>query len=48
MESLQRDGVQYMDQPFYAAGYDSPFKLVNRKNEVWVLKKEQEKEQEKE
>ncbi|KAK9531551.1 hypothetical protein VZT92_010970 [Zoarces viviparus] len=42
MESLQRDGVQYVDKPFYAAGYDSPFKLMNRRNEVWVLKKEQE------
>ncbi|XP_037305434.1 heme-binding protein 2 [Pungitius pungitius] len=42
MESLQRDGLQYVDQPFYTAGYDSPFKLTNRRNEVWVLKKEQE------
>lgn len=42
MESLQRDGVPYMEKPFYAAGYDSPFKLTNRRNEVWVLKKEQE------
>lgn len=39
LESLQRDGVQYVDKPFYAAGYDSPFKLTNRRNEVWVLKK---------
>ncbi|KAM3603331.1 uncharacterized protein V6R79_020497 [Siganus canaliculatus] len=39
LESLQRDGVQYVDQPFYSAGYDSPFKLTNRRNEVWVLKK---------
>lgn len=42
MESLQRDGLQYVDQPFYTAGYDSPFKLTNRRNEVWLLKKEQE------
>ncbi|XP_070782102.1 heme-binding protein 2 [Enoplosus armatus] len=40
LESLQRDGVPYVDKPFYAAGYDSPFKLTNRRNEVWVLKKE--------
>nr|XP_033504735.1 heme-binding protein 2 isoform X1 [Epinephelus lanceolatus] len=39
IESLQRDGLQYVDKPFYAAGYDSPFKLTNRRNEVWVLKK---------
>lgn len=42
MESLQRDGVQYIDKPYYAVGYDSPFKLTNRRNEVWVLKKEPE------
>ena len=42
LESLQRDGVQYVDKPFYTAGYDSPFKLTNRRNEVWVLKKEPE------
>lgn len=34
MESLQRDGVQYIDKPYYAVGYDSPFKLTNRRNEV--------------
>ncbi|XP_076027792.1 heme-binding protein 2 [Genypterus blacodes] len=40
MVSLQRDGAPYRDDPYYAAGYDSPFKLTNRKNEVWLLKKE--------
>ncbi|KAJ3607126.1 hypothetical protein NHX12_026640 [Muraenolepis orangiensis] len=39
MESLQRDGVPFQDQPYYTAGYDSPFKLTNRRNEVWILKK---------
>ncbi|CAJ1078404.1 heme-binding protein 2-like [Xyrichtys novacula] len=42
LESLQRDGVPYIDHPYYVCGYDSPFKLTNRRNEVWVLKKEQE------
>ncbi|XP_060908037.1 heme-binding protein 2 [Labrus mixtus] len=42
LESLQRDGVPYVDKPFYACGYDSPFKLTNRRNEVWVFKKEPE------
>uniref|UniRef100_A0A3Q0RBL7 Heme binding protein 2 n=1 Tax=Amphilophus citrinellus TaxID=61819 RepID=A0A3Q0RBL7_AMPCI len=42
MESLKRDGIQYMEKPYYVAGYDSPFKLTNRRNEVWVLKKEEE------
>ncbi|XP_039980372.1 heme-binding protein 2 isoform X1 [Xiphias gladius] len=41
LESLQRDGAPHVDEPFYTAGYDSPFKLTNRRNEVWVLKKEE-------
>ncbi|XP_069552685.1 heme-binding protein 2 [Brachyistius frenatus] len=40
LESLKRDGVPFIDKPFYSAGYDSPFKLTNRRNEVWVLKTE--------
>ncbi|XP_068610015.1 heme-binding protein 2 isoform X2 [Brachionichthys hirsutus] len=40
LESLQRDGAPHVEQPFYAAGYDSPFKLTNRRNEVWVLKRD--------
>ncbi|KAM4713247.1 heme-binding protein 2 [Anableps anableps] len=39
LESLKRDGVEFVDAPYYTAGYDSPFKLTNRRNEVWVLKK---------
>ncbi|CAB1435489.1 unnamed protein product [Pleuronectes platessa] len=39
LESLQRDGVPFVDKPYYTVGYDSPFKLTNRRNEVWVLKK---------
>uniref|UniRef100_A0A3Q1H511 Heme binding protein 2 n=1 Tax=Acanthochromis polyacanthus TaxID=80966 RepID=A0A3Q1H511_9TELE len=42
MESLKKDGVQYVEAPYYTAGYDSPFKLTNRRNEVWVLKKAEE------
>ncbi|XP_029984528.1 heme-binding protein 2 [Sphaeramia orbicularis] len=42
LESLKRDGVEYVDQPYYVAGYDSPFKLMNRRNEVWILKKQPE------
>ncbi|RVE55814.1 hypothetical protein OJAV_G00229650 [Oryzias javanicus] len=38
LESLKRDGVEFVDKPYYTAGYDSPFKLTNRRNEVWVLK----------
>ncbi|XP_064847319.1 heme-binding protein 2 [Oncorhynchus masou masou] len=39
LESLQRDGARYKDMPYYVCGYDSPFKLVNRRNEVWILQK---------
>ncbi|XP_041951078.1 heme-binding protein 2-like [Alosa sapidissima] len=37
IESLRRDGVQFREDPYYRAGYDSPFKLTNRRNEVWLL-----------
>uniref|UniRef100_A0A1A8CL10 Heme binding protein 2 n=1 Tax=Nothobranchius kadleci TaxID=1051664 RepID=A0A1A8CL10_NOTKA len=42
LESLKRDGAEFVDAPYYTAGYDAPFKLINRKNEVWVLKKAEE------
>ncbi|KAM9354213.1 heme-binding protein 2 [Pholidichthys leucotaenia] len=42
VESLKRDGVEFVDKPYYVAGYDSPFKLTNRRNEVWVLKRTEE------
>ncbi|XP_056150912.1 heme-binding protein 2 [Lampris incognitus] len=42
VESLQRDGAAFKDKPYYTAGYDSPFKLTNRRNEVWLFKKEEE------
>lgn len=38
MESLRRDGAPFVEKPFYSVGYDSPFKLFNRRNEVWVLR----------
>ncbi|XP_036406344.1 heme-binding protein 2 [Megalops cyprinoides] len=37
-ESLQRDGLQFEEKRYYFAGYDSPFKLTNRRNEVWLIK----------
>lgn len=42
LESLKRDSMEFVENPFYAVGYDSPFKLTNRRNEVWILKKEME------
>ncbi|XP_039549443.1 heme-binding protein 2 [Pimephales promelas] len=43
IESLKRDGMKFKEAPFYRAGYDSPFKLTNRRNEVWLIKDEEEK-----
>ncbi|XP_028653062.1 heme-binding protein 2 [Erpetoichthys calabaricus] len=37
--SLTRDGQQFEDKMYYTAGYDSPFKIINRRNEVWLIKK---------
>ncbi|KAJ8009705.1 hypothetical protein DPEC_G00094300 [Dallia pectoralis] len=37
LESLQKDGASYKNTPYYVCGYDSPFKLTNRRNEVWIL-----------
>ncbi|XP_064597288.1 heme-binding protein 2-like isoform X2 [Liolophura sinensis] len=33
---------KFHEQFYYTAGYDSPFKLFGRTNEVWFLKKEEE------
>ncbi|GAA6091956.1 heme-binding protein 2 [Tachysurus ichikawai] len=39
-ESLKRDGMKFKEAPYYRVGYDSPFKLVNRRNEVWLIQEE--------
>ncbi|XP_069829848.1 heme-binding protein 2 [Dendropsophus ebraccatus] len=36
-ECLKRDGKLFDENNYYTAGYDSPFKLVNRHNEVWLI-----------
>ncbi|XP_075453938.1 heme-binding protein 2 isoform X1 [Ascaphus truei] len=33
-ESLKRDGKLFDENVYYTAGYDSPFKLFNRHNEI--------------
>ncbi|KAL7987724.1 hypothetical protein Chor_006643 [Crotalus horridus] len=38
-ETLRRDGRTFQEKIYYTAGYDSPFKLLNRHNEVWLIKK---------
>lgn len=40
IESLKRDGMSFKEAPYYRVGYDSPFKLVNRRNEVWLIQEE--------
>ncbi|XP_033127052.1 heme-binding protein 1-like [Anneissia japonica] len=39
LKSAINDSSCYRSDFFYACGYDSPMKLVNRRNEVWLLKK---------
>ncbi|XP_073483462.1 heme-binding protein 2 [Aquarana catesbeiana] len=39
-ECLKRDGKAFDENVYYTAGYDSPFKLLNRHNEVWLLAKQ--------
>ncbi|XP_056301558.1 heme-binding protein 2 [Danio aesculapii] len=41
IESLKSDGMKFKEAPFYRAGYDSPFKLTGRRNEVWLIKDEE-------
>ncbi|XP_070589710.1 heme-binding protein 2 isoform X1 [Erythrolamprus reginae] len=38
-ETLKRDGRTFQERIYYTAGYDSPFKLLNRHNEVWLVKR---------
>lgn len=35
--ALQRDGKRFNELFFYTAGYDSPFKILNRHNEIWYF-----------
>ncbi|XP_056326941.1 heme-binding protein soul2 [Danio aesculapii] len=35
-EDLKAAGKQFIDDQFEAAGYDTPFELLNRHNEVWL------------
>ncbi|XP_078503181.1 heme-binding protein 2 [Lissotriton helveticus] len=35
--SLKRDGKVFDERVYYTAGYDSPFKMFNRCNEVWLI-----------
>lgn len=37
--ALEKDQVSYSTGYYYYAGYDSPFKLFHRHNEIWVVGK---------
>jgi len=34
---LDGAGIQYVNSYFYALGYDSPWTIFNRRNEVWYM-----------
>jgi len=36
-KALDKAGIQFNKNVYYTAGYDSPFKLFNRHNEVWFM-----------
>jgi len=36
-DALTKDGKKFNKDHFFSAGYDSPFKLFNRHNEIWFL-----------
>lgn len=38
---LERDGRDIEGDHYYYAGYDSPFRLTGRHNEVWVVAKDE-------
>lgn len=40
-EELRSAGVDVREDMYYTAGYDSPFRLINRHNEVWLLKNQE-------
>ena len=35
-EQLKENGVNFDSDKFFWAGYDSPFRLIDRHNEVWA------------
>jgi hypothetical protein len=37
VKALDGAGLSYSSEYFYTAGYDSPFRLRNRHNEVWIM-----------
>lgn len=36
---LREEGKVFDEKVYYTAGYNSPFNLLNRNNEVWLIQK---------
>lgn len=36
VEKLDKAKKKYVQGPYFEAGYDAPFRLINRHNEVWI------------
>lgn len=36
IKTLDAEKVEYDASVFYAAGYDAPFRILNRHNEIWI------------
>ena len=36
---VQAKGIQIVEDGYYRNGYDAPMKFINRRNEVWWVKK---------
>jgi hypothetical protein len=41
LASILREEGKVFDVVFYTAGYNSPFKLLNGNNEVWLIQKKE-------
>jgi hypothetical protein len=39
LEAVQAAGYSFVSDHFFSAGYDSPFRLIGRHNEIWVEQK---------
>ena len=38
MSILEADGIKVKNDAFFCAFYNTPFKLFNRRNEIWLIK----------
>lgn len=37
---LQKKGISVITDQYYASGYDPPFRLIGRHNELWIIANE--------